>query len=208
MTPYPPRVTPRSRESRTARGLTVAAVGVVLAVGGHLAGGGTLAAGSATLPLVAAIGAGGCVLASSRPWTTGRLFVTLASLQAVVHVALAAGGPVDPRLSPLGVAGAHAHGATGSHLEGLAQPAHVGHGGTTMLAAHLVAVLLAALALSRGERAVLVLWHALRVALGAPVRVAARVPGRAARPVAGRPLPLLDGVVLTSHGCRAPPRVA
>jgi hypothetical protein len=153
---------------RLARGTAVAVVGCALAVTGHVAAGGS--AGS-VLPalLPAALVLVGCVVAAQRAWTTGRLVLALVATQVVVHGSLwltSGSHEVDPRLAGLATAQVtHAHGTAAA--------------GPAMLAAHAVAVLVAAFLLAGVDDAVLTLWRLGRAVLG--VRPSAvTLPGRPA----------------------------
>jgi hypothetical protein len=152
---------------RLARGSAVAVVGSALAVAAHVAAGGTAAS---LLPafVPALLVLAGCLVAAQRAWTLGRLLLALIAAQVVVHgfLWLSSGAhDVDPRLA--GLASFH-----GTHVH-VAGPA-----GTTMLAAHAVAVLVAALLLAGVDDAVLSIWRLGRAVLG--IRpVAVLLPGRA-----------------------------
>lgn len=181
---------------RGARASLAVLVVLGLAVSAHtLAGGG--APGSVALVLL-----GGAVVpvawwAAARRLTLPVLLAFLAGAQVFVHLGLAAmapasGGTSVPRhvheLLPAGL------GASGGVV--------TGGPGTTMLLAHTVATVLAALVLARADRA---LWRAvLRLLPVVPVpgpvpvvvRVAAPGPavprsGRTVRPLGGRAPPLL-----------------
>jgi len=146
---------------RLVRGCAVAGVGTALAVGAHVAGGGE---GVPVVPVLLPVLALsiGCVVAARRAWTLGRLLLALLALQAVVHGSLwltSADHPVDPRLAELATShAAHVHGAS-SNAPG-------------MLAAHAVAVLVAAGLLAGVDRAVLMLWRLGRAVLGVRPAVA------------------------------------
>ena len=126
---------------RVARGCAVATVGLSIAAAGH-----GLAAASSPVPplspltvLVAALVAAALVAASGRAWTTPRLVGALALVQVAVHGALwldSGSGQVDPRLAGLAV-DHHAH----AHAAALWS--------APMLAAHVVAVVVAAVLLAR-----------------------------------------------------------
>ena len=146
---------------RLVRGCAVAGVGTALAVGAHVAGGGE---GVPVVPVLLPVLAlsVGCVVAARRAWTLGRLLLALLALQAVVHGSLwltSGDHPVDPRLAELATShAAHVHGAS-SNAPG-------------MLAAHAVAVLVAAGLLAGVDRAVLMLWRLGRAVLGVRPAVA------------------------------------
>jgi len=141
---------------RLARGSAVAAVGCALAVSAHVEAGGS--AGSALPALLpAALVLAGCLVAAQRAWTMGRLVLALVATQLVVHGSLwmtSGAHEVDPRLAGLAAAQvAHAHGAAAA--------------GPAMLAAHAVAVLVAAFLLAGVDDAVLTIWRLGRAVLGA-----------------------------------------
>jgi len=151
---------------RAARGAAVALVGLVLALAAHVLAGGEVVPGIVTVvPLLAVLA--GCVVASRRAWSTVRVVVALTTVQAVVHGTAwvtSGSGTVDPRLAPLASATGPHHHATG----GLTP---------TMLVAHALAVLVAALLLARVDEVVLRLWQLGCTVLGLhPVPVAVPVP--------------------------------
>jgi hypothetical protein len=187
-------VPPTSVPHRVARGCAVALVGVTIAAAGH-----GLVAGSSPLPpvspltvLVTALVAAGLVAASARAWTLPRLLVGLGLVQVAVHGALwldSGGGEVDPRLSAL-VVEHHAHAHTGAVWSG------------PMLAAHAVAVVVAAALLARVDATVDVLVELARrlvvrwrpVAVDRPARlVSTGRPSVASASLAGFPAILRRG---------------
>jgi len=139
---------------RAARGAAVALVGLVLALAAHVLAGGEVVPGIVTVvPLLAVLA--GCVVASRRAWSTVRVVVALTTVQAVVH----------------GTAWVTSGSGTGPH--------HHATGGLTptMLVAHALAVLVAALLLARVDEVVLRLWQLGCTVLGLhPVPVAVPVP--------------------------------
>jgi hypothetical protein len=180
---------------RLARGTTVAAVGCALAVTAHVAAGGS--AGSALPALLpAALVLVGCLVAAQRAWTMGRLLLALVATQAVVHGSLwltSGTHEVDSRLAGLATTQvAHAHGTSTA--------------GPAMLAAHAVAVLVAAFLLSGVDDAVLTIWRLGRAVLG--VRPSAvSLPGRPAlvTSTATRTLPRSRALLVSPR--RGPPAV-
>lgn len=161
---------------RVARGTVVAVVGLLLATTSHALAGGAASPGPLGLP-VALLVVAGCVVASSRAWTPGRLVVVLVAIQVVSHLTMLLGTPsaqVDPRLAGLAASGAlHEHGHTATLTP-------------TMLVGHAVAVALAAAVLARVDVAVTVLWH-----------LAGRL--LVALPAAAVPLPSLVRVPVDSY---------
>ncbi len=169
---YDVSVSPSPAPFRVARGLAVATVGGAVAVGGHVVAGGTpdLGVGVVAVGLAAAAG---CVIASDRAWTAPRLLGALTAIQVAVHGSLwlgASGRNVDPRLA--GLADAHAA------LASAPAHAHASAAGLTpaMLLGHAVALVLAAMLLSRTDSVVLALWELGRAVLGR--RPVVRLPRR------------------------------
>jgi hypothetical protein len=145
-------------------------VGLVLAFAGHGVATGQSPQVAPGVLLAAVLVLVGCVVASSRAWTLGRLVVALVGVQFAVHVALAlseVAGPVDPRLAGI-ASSAPTHTSTHAHAGSVAAS-------PTMLAAHAVAVVLAALALARIDHVVVVLWSLARH-LFSPVTASLVVP--------------------------------
>ena len=158
---------------RLARGCAVAVVGLTLAAAAHglAATGSPVPALSPLLALVAVLVVVAAVLASSRRWTPLRLVGALGAVQVLVHGVLwldSGSGAVDPRLAALpGEHAGHVHAAASTSLP--------------MLAAHVVAVAVAAALLARVDdsvallvglaRLLVVRWRA--VAVATPVRVPA-----------------------------------
>jgi hypothetical protein len=175
---------------RLARGCAVAAVGVALAVAAHglAATGSPVPVVSPLLALVVALVVAGTVAASSRRWTPARLVAALGAMQLAVHGALwleSGTGAVDPRLAALAVEHTgHAHGASTTS--------------PPMLAAHAVAVVVAAALLARIDDAVALLvglarllvvrWRAVEVAAPTLVRAAGHVQTTVAEPVLSGPI--------------------
>jgi hypothetical protein len=182
---------------RAARGAAVALVGVVLALAAHALAGGEVVPGIVTLvPLLAVLV--GCVVAARRAWSTGRVVVALAATQVVVHgTAWVTSGSatVDPRLAPMASAPRPHH-----HTAGGLTP--------TMLVAHALAVLVAALLLARVDEVVLRLWQLGRTVLGLrPVAVAVPIP-RLVVPVPAVPAVRRGRALLVSPRRGPPARVA
>ena len=145
----------RNAPLRAARGSAVAFVGLVLAHAAHVLAGGDVVPGSVTLlPVVAALV--GCVVAAGRAWTAGRVVAALTAVQLVVHGTAwvtSGSGSIDPRLASLTSTPVPHHHAT----PGLTP---------SMLVAHGLAVLVAALLLARVDEVVLRLWQLGRTVLG------------------------------------------
>lgn len=171
---------------RLARGSAVAVVGLALALAGHALAGGTVGLGAGTvLPAVAVLV--GCVAAAQHAWTVPRIVRALVAVQVVVHGALwltSGAQQVDPRLAALvTAAGDHHHGSALALT-----PA--------MLAAHALAVVVAAVLLAGVDDAVLMLWalgRAVvgRVPAGGPIVAGPRVGVLAAETPRGRTRALL-----------------
>lgn len=181
-------MSPRTGWVWVARALVASAACVLLAVGAHALGGGVVAAADPFLLTGMALP---LALAATRVrWSTGRAVAALGVGQVLVHALL--GVLHDPArqqaghgLGPVGgSAGGHAGGVHTSGVHASAHdlgvlalvrdgsPAHAaGHGGTTtsttMLLAHLLAVVVTALVLAHAED---VLWRTLRRLLPVPVR--------------------------------------
>jgi hypothetical protein len=120
---------PTSGLLRVARGAVVGSTAVGLAVAGHLVGGGSLPA-TTTAVTVLGLTVAGSVALSSRRWTLSALTTVLLGVQVVCHVALAG----------------HASAAN------LAAHSHATHGASaSMLVAHVLAALVTAVLLRRGE---------------------------------------------------------
>lgn len=122
-----------------ARGVVVATVGLGVALAGHAYVGGSLAMAPIG-GLVALAVAVGCVLAAREVWTPLRLLLALATMQVAVHGSMWLAGPagqVDPRLARFvtDVGPTHAHTGPGATSAG-------------MVAAHLVAIVVAAVLLA------------------------------------------------------------
>jgi hypothetical protein len=133
-----------------------------LSVGGHVVAGGSLPA-SATAVTLLGLAVAGSVALSGRRWTVSSLVSVLLGVQVVCHVALA------------GHAAGHL--ATGSHAA---------HGvSASMVVAHVLAALVTAALLSRGES-----WCWRLVALlSRPVHVARLFTARTPRALGARSLP-------------------
>lgn len=128
---------------------------VLLALGAHLLAGGPLPGAGRLLFAAAAVAVTWWPLAM-REVSLGRLVAGVGAVQVGVHVAL---------LDPASPAGTHEHGTSSS---------------SSMLAAHVVAALVVACWLRRGETAV---WNALR-------RILPRLRAAVPVPVASRPRPV------------------
>lgn len=187
------RVTAAPAPYRALRGSLVAFVGLAVAVAGHAAGGGEVSAGPLGAPAAALVLAA-CVVASSRAWTRARLVAALVGIQVVSHLSLllvTPSGSVDPRLAGLATGG-HAH----VHTAALTP---------TMLAAHGVAVLVAALLLARIDVAAVLLWHLAGRLLGVVRAVPARVPAAVHVPVDSHVRPVRPLRTASSATRRGPP---
>jgi hypothetical protein len=162
---------------RVARGVVVALVGLALALAAHALAGGDVLPGVVTLVPALAVVAG-CVVASRHAWTPGRVVAALAAMQLVVHGAAwvtAGSGQIHPRLLALARSpDAHHHDAAA----GLTPSMAAGHG---------LAVLVAALLLSRVDQVVLRMWQLGRTVLG--LRPVPFVLGTAPATVCVRPAP-------------------
>lgn len=180
---------------RAARGVVVAAVGLLLAVAGHVVGGGDTAPGALGIP-VAGLVVAACILASSRSWTPARLLTALAGVQVLVHGSLLLGAPsgtVDPRLASVAATHAgHAHDHAAALTPG-------------MLVAHVVAVVLAALVLARVDVAVVVLWHLARRLLLPALPTALPLPGAPTAPVDSLLRPAHAVLLAAAASRRGPP---
>jgi hypothetical protein len=146
-------VTPTSGTARWARGGTVGLTATGLAMGGHAGGGGGTPS-ALPLLLLAALAVLGSVGLSGRRWGVGPLLGVLLSVQFAHHVAF--GGHTG---SPMTLA-RHQHGAA-AHQVMTTHPL-----GWRMVGAHVLAALVTALVLRRGET-----WFWRLAALGsAPLR--------------------------------------
>jgi hypothetical protein len=145
--------------ARVLRGLVVAAVGMSVAAAGHAYAGGA-AAVTPSVVLVALLVSAGCVVLSDRRWTVARLLTALVVMQVAVHAALWFEGSArtaDVRLSAVAAPthSAHEHAAGATTL--------------TMVLAHLVAVVVAALLLAGADLALAALVALARRLLGTAV---------------------------------------
>jgi hypothetical protein len=180
---------PTSGAPRLGRGAVVGVTAMGLALAGHVAGGGSLPTPTSAGALLA-LSVAGSVALSGRRWTLSALLVMLLGVQVVFHVAF----------------GGHPSAA------GFAAHRHAAHSlGVSMVSAHLLAALTAALLLRRGES-----WCWRLVALlSRPVQIARvfgahPVPASAARSVQSpdRPLPALRSLLLAdAQPRRGPPAV-
>ncbi len=191
---------------RWLRGTVVGLSATCLAFGGHAAAGGqTPSAGPLALTALLAVTVG--VALSGRRWTIAPLLTMLLGGQVLFHVAFAA-----PASSPV-FAGSMSHAGMGS-AAGVAAPvdgamtgmAMSGHSGWLMLAGHLVAAALSALALLRGEEWS---WRLLDL-VTAPIRGATlqplRLPTPPPRPAAPtRARPVLRSQLLADVASRRGP---
>jgi hypothetical protein len=177
---------PTSGWLRVARGAVVGVTAMGLSVGGHLVGGGSLPTPTTAATLLA-LAVAGSVALSGRRWTVSALLSVLLGVQVVCHVALA--------------------GHAGSHLANHQQVAH--GASASMVVAHVLAALVTAVVLSRGES-----WCWRLVALlSRPVQVvrlfcARTHPGFAARslpPAVGSPAVLRSLLLAYAQPRRGPP---
>jgi hypothetical protein len=188
-----------SGAGRWARGGTVGLVAVGVALAGHAAGGASApepAALSAVALGAALIG----VALSGRQWTLGPLLGLLLGAEAVLHVLFGTGG--DPAATAVGgFQHAHHHAAAAATAD---------HGALGMLPAHVLAALITALLLRRGEQWC---WAPAR-ALARPLRIALLagappVPPRSRLPVTGQrphsPRSLMLAAALPDRGPPAGP---
>lgn len=141
----PNAVAPTSGALRVVRGTAVGTAAMSLAAAGHVAGGGSLP--PATAASLLGLTVAGSVALSGRRWTFSALATMLLGVQLVCHVALAG----------------HATAAN------LTNHSHAAHGTSpSMLVAHVLAALVTAVLLRRGES-----WCWRLVALlSRPVQVA------------------------------------
>lgn len=173
----PVAIVPTSGSARWARGSTVGLTATGLAMTGHAVGGGSA---PPAMPLAILITGAvlGSVGLSGRRWTLGLLLGVLLTAQGAFHVAF---GPA---------ATAPTTGSTPSWHSGSAGHVAVAHQlGWGMVGAHLVAALLTALLLRRGETWC---WR-LAALIASPMRTAQLL----AAPVAVPPVPSAVGV---DHG--------
>jgi hypothetical protein len=178
---------PTSGALRLARGAAVGTTAMGLALAGHVARGGALPTPT-TAGALLALSVAGSVALSGRRWTASALLTVLLGVQVVFHIAFgehrAAAGVTD-----------HQHVASGLSV--------------SMVLAHVLAAMTAALLLRRGEswcwRLVALLSRPVHVArvFGSPA-----IPATLARPVpsADGPLPVLRSLQLAdAHPRRGPP---
>lgn len=183
----------RAREQALLGG-GVGVCATALAVGGHLIGGGATPRPPLLAVLtVAAIAAG--VLVSRTRWRLPALLSVVVVMQGVFHLAL--GGPAGSS-AHAGHAAAHSH-ATHSATTGF---------GWHMLAAHLAAVLVTALALRRGAQ----ICRLIAAVLATPFGIIRGLLGPAPLPTYFAPhgpeirrAPMLAQLVLCAAPRRGPP---
>jgi hypothetical protein len=187
-----------SGAGRWARGGTVGLVAVGVALAGHVAGGASTPEPAA----LAAVALGAAfigVALSGRQWTLGPLLSLLLGAQAVLHVMFGPGDPAAPVVG--GIPHAHHHAAAAATAD---------HAALGMLPAHVLAVLITALLLRRGEQWC---WAPAR-ALARPLRIALLagappVPPRSGLPVTGQrpssPRSLMLAAALPDRGPPAGP---
>jgi hypothetical protein len=153
-----------------ARGGAVGATAMGLALAGHVAGGGSLPS-STTAAAVLGLSVAGSVALSGRCWTLSALLAVLLGVQVVFHVAF---GDHRPAVGAVGAAN-HQHAAHSLSA--------------SMVLAHLLAAVTAALLLRQGES-----WCWRLVALlSRPVQVARVFAARPVPPSRARPVHLADG---------------
>jgi hypothetical protein len=181
--------------ARVLRGCVVALVGLGIAASGHVLAGGE----ARPTPLLVVAGLlvlAATMLASSARWTASRLLVALIGMQVVVHGVLwfeEGGRTADPRLAALAdPAVAHQHHAAGA-------ASSVG-----MVAAHLVAVVVAALVLASLDAVVAVLASLARRIQRAGLGV--HVPELRSRLAVAVSMPVVGVLELGAIGRRGPPR--
>lgn len=142
---------PTSGPLRWARGAVVGLSATCLASGGHLAAGGMPPSpGPLALTALVAVGAG--VALSGRRWTLASLLMMLVGAQCCFHVAFA--GPTPRTVFDSTMAHGGAAPVMGADLAvrgAMPDMAMGGHHGSLMVAFHLLAAVLSALVLSRGE---------------------------------------------------------
>ena len=188
---------------RVVRATTLAVVTLALAAAAHVLGGGELPSPGFLAGVLLPLSLGSSLLTRLR---LGPLAVLagLAPAELGLHLLFSAAAPGG---SVASVVPAHGHGAgvVGMPPSGLpagdllaGSPAVAGHSSPAMIAAHALATVVTALALSHGERVLWILWESLRpvglprpvplvpVASWAPVPTTAWVPtsvtGRCAEP--------------------------
>lgn len=158
---------PTSGVLRFARGTAVGATAMGLAVTGHAVGGRSLPASSTAVALLALTVAGSVAL-SGRRWTVSALVTVLLGVQAVCHVAFAD----HPTAAPVADHHHAAHSVTAS-----------------MLVAHVLAALVTAVLLRRGESWC---WR-LAALLSRPMHVARVFTARTVPASRDRLVPSADG---------------
>lgn len=171
--------------SAIATGLGVAAAVVGLAASAHAIGGGAFdpAPVTAAFTAVAVVAAG---VARFGRWTFWRLVVASALAQPFLHVVL-------------GGSGSHGHHAHHHHQPGMV------HADSTMVAAHVVVVIVLAITLRWGVRWLQALPAIGRALLMLPRRVAPVGPQRVRFALPATPA-VNDLAVLGTRGIRGPPR--
>ena len=216
---------------RLLRGTVAATLATSVALGGHLVGGGAMPSWlGVALPWWLSIAA--CTVLAGSRFSLPRMSIAVVASQALFHGLFMAGTPADPGVQLVAPPGSHLdHGA---HLAGSgpgqAVPAtHAGHSGVAsatehalhgshadlrMLLWHLVAALVTAFLLHRGET---MLWHSsslvgrLLAVLGTPRPLA--LPPTSPLPAPARVVPETAHVrparraVLTPQLRRGPPWV-
>lgn len=172
---------------RLLRGTAAATLATSVALGGHLVGGGAMPSWlGVALPWWLSVAA--CTVLAGSRFSLARMSLAVVASQALFHGLFMAGTPGDPGVQLVAPPGSHLdHGAhlAGSGADHAGSAAHTGHTGVAsaaehalhshsdlrMLLWHLVAALVTALLLHRGEA---MLWHSfslvgqLRAVLGRP----------------------------------------
>lgn len=224
-------VSPSRSPLRLLRGTVAATLATSVALGGHLVGGGAMPSWlGVAMPWWLSVAA--CTVLAGSRFSLARMSIAVVTSQALFHGLFMAGTPGDPRVQLVAPPGSHLdHGAhlagSGSgqsapaahagHSEVVTATEHALHGSHTdlrMLLWHLVAALVTAFLLHRGEA---MLWRSssligrLLAVLGTPRPLA--LPPASPLPAPARVVPETAHVrparraVLTPQLRRGPPRV-
>jgi hypothetical protein len=194
---------------RVIRGTAVCLAVVVVAALGHVVGGGAMHLQSSAFLVLALLAWVGAVALSRREWTLPRLLIVLGAAQVALHVALSTEGRHVTMLAdghPMAVDTMSAAPAMPDMAVSVVdQP---GASGSLMLLAHVLAVVVTALLLRRGESVAARVVAVLRAALRPPFTAPRHLVPVLACPVrwASEPLGLREQLLAFSLARRGPPR--
>lgn len=203
----PPTERPTTGALRLVRALVLGAVAMTLGAGAHTIGGGALPGLPVLMLLSIPVGLL-TVAVTARRVSRPALVGVLGLVQAGLHVALGQMAPMG-HCAPVAAASGHAGhqpgslaGACTGVAESAAMPMSLSG---SMVLAHVVATLLTALILSRGEA---LLWRVIRAIAARVPAAPAALPRRVRATIAGSVLRMRGRVAAGSARPRAPPLTA